>query len=159
MSRVVSPTALQAMLARETDEVFLVCMRISHSSFSTPIRIVNNTEDVTRTDGIYQPFPFTLVLPSDTEDDVPSVTVQFDNIDNMITDAIRTINGRPNVSFDVILASSPNVVEAGPYNFVIINSQYNSKTVSCTLGFEEDILNQAVPKGVYNPSNSPGLFV
>lgn len=159
MSRIVSPTALQAMLARETTEVFLVCMRIMHSTFPATIRIVNNTEDVVRLDGTYQPFPFTLVLPSDTEDEVPSVTVQFDNIDGMITDAIRNISGRPSVSFDVVLASSPDTVEAGPYNFVVVNSQYNAKTISCTLGFEEDILNQAVPKGVYNPANSPGLYV
>lgn len=159
MSRIVSPSALQAMLARETAEVFLICMRITHSSFLVPIRIVNNTQEVVRTDGIYQPFPFSLILPQDTEDQIPSVTVQFDNIDNSITDAIRTISGRPAVSFDVVLASSPNTVEAGPYNFIIMNSQYDAKTVTCTLGFEEDILNQSVPKGVYNPSNSPGLFV
>lgn len=158
MSRIVSPSALQAMLARETDEVFLICMRIMHSSFAT-IRIVNNTQNVTRLDGIYQPFPFSLVLPSDTEDQIPSVTVQFDNIDGMITDAIRTIEGRPSVSFDVVLASSPDTIEAGPYNFTIVNAQYDAKTVTCVLGFEEDILNQAVPKGVYNPANSPGLFV
>lgn len=159
MSRVVSPTALQAMLSRETAEVFLVCMRIMHSSFPATIRIVNNTEEVVRTDGIYQPFPFALILPSDTEDEVPSVSVQFDNIDSMITDAIRTILGRPSVAFEVVLASSPNTIEAGPYNFVIVDVQYNDKTVNCTLGFEEDILNQAVPKGVYTPSNSKGLFV
>lgn len=158
MSRIVSPSALQAMLARETDQVFLICMRIMHSSFAT-IRIVNNTENVVRTDGTYIPFPFSLVLPNDTEDQVPQVTVQFDNIDGMIVDAIRTVPGRPAVSFDVVLASSPNVIEAGPFNFSLVNAQYDAKVVTCTLGFEEDILNQAIPKGTYNPANSPGLYV
>lgn len=158
MSRTVSPSALQAMLARETDEVFLVCMRVSHSSFAT-IRIVNNTENIVRSDGTYLAFPFSLVLPQDTEDAIPSVTVQFDNIDEMILDAIRTVSGRPAVSFDVVLASSPNTVEAGPFNFSLLNAQYDRKIVTCTLGFEEDILNQTVPKGQYTPSNSPGLFV
>lgn len=158
MTRLVSPAALQAMLSRETDEVFLVTMRISHSSFPT-IRIVNNTQSITKSDGIYQPFPFSIVLPNDTEEQVPQMQVQFDNIDEMITDAVRTVSGRPNCSFEVVLASSPNTVEAGPYNFTIMSAQYDAKTVSCTLGFEEDILNQAVPKGVYNPSNSPGLYV
>ena len=159
MSRVVSPTALQAMLARETDEVFLVCLRLYHTSFPAVIRLVNNTEPVVRMDGTYQPFPFSITLPEDSEDKVPEVNVQFDNIDDMITDAIRTISGRPDVSFDVVLASSPNYVEAGPFNFKIVSSQYDRAYVSCTLGFEEDILGQSVPKGVYSPSNSPGLFV
>jgi hypothetical protein len=158
MSRTISPSALQAMLARETAEVFLVTMRIIHSSFTT-IRIVNNTEQITKDDGVYVPFPFSLQLPSDTDDQVPQITVVFDNIDGSITEAIRTLIGRPRVEFEVILASSPNTVEAGPYNFTIMSAQYDAKTITCSLGFEEDILNQSVPTGTYNPSNSPGLFV
>lgn len=158
MSRTVSPTALQAMLARETDEVFLVCMRISHSSFGT-IRVVNNTEPVVRDDGTYLPYPFNLILPSDTDEQVPEITVQFDNIDGSIAQAIRTISGRPAASFDVILASSPNTIEAGPFEFAILSAQDDAMMISCTLGFEEDVLNQSIPKGNYNPSNSPGLFV
>lgn len=158
MTRVVSPAALQAMLSRETAEVFLVTMRIMHSSFST-IRIVNNTEAIVKSDGTYQPFPFSIILPNDTDDQVPQMQVQFDNIDEMITDAVRTVTGRPTCSFEVVLASSPNTVEAGPYNFSIMSAQYDAKIVTCTLGFEEDILNQAVPCGIYNPGNSPGLYV
>lgn len=156
--RTVSPAGLKAMFARETDEVFLVTMRITHASFAT-IRIVNNTEPVTKADGTYQPFPFNLILPEDTDETVPQITVQFDNIDEMITDAIRTISGeRPMCSFEVILASQPDVIEAGPFNFAIMGANYNAKSVECTLGFEEDILNQSVPSGIYTPANSPGLY-
>jgi Domain of unknown function (DUF1833) len=158
MSRNVSATALQAMLARETDQVFLVCMRLSHASFTT-VRIVNNTETVVRVDGNYMPFPFHIVLPQETDEQVPQITVQFDNIDSMITNLVRELQGRPLASFDVVLASSPDTVEAGPFNFSILNVSYDANNISCVLGFEEDILNQAIPKGNYNPSNSPGLFV
>lgn len=159
MSRTVSANALKAMFARETDEVFLATMRISHASFAT-IRIVNNTEPVVRSDGTYQPFPFFMSLPDDTDDQVPQVEVKFDNIDGTITDAIRTISGdKPKCSFDIVLASSPDVIEAGPFNFSILEATYDSATISCTLGFEEDVLNQSCPQGTYTPSNSPGLFV
>ena len=157
--RVVSPSALQAMLARETDKVFLVALKVMHPSMAT-IRVVNNTQVITRTDGVYQPFPFSLNLPAETDDAVPQITVQFDNVDSLITDAIREISGkRPIMEFDVILADTPDVVEAGPFSFSVISATYDVMTVSCTLGFEEDILNQSVPKGNYNPANSPGLFV
>lgn len=157
MSRIVSASALQAMLSRETDKVFLVAMRITHPSFPT-IRIVNNTQEVVKTDGTYQPFPFSIILPTEAEEAIPQVTVMFDNIDLMITRAIRTVEGRPNVAFEVILADTPNVIEAGPFNFALLSADYNAKTVQCVLGFEEDILNQSVPKGLYTPVNSPGLF-
>lgn len=159
MRESISPLAVRSMLARETDEVFLIALRISHPSFTT-IRVVNNTENVIRADGTYLPFPFIIKLPSDTEDEVPQVTVEFDNVDTMITDMIRTLSGeRPKISFDVILASTPDIVEAGPFNFSIRSTQYNVASISCTLGFEEDVMTQSVPKGNYNPANSPGLFV
>lgn len=158
MSRPVSGAALQAMLSRETDQIFLVCLRLTHSSFAT-IRLVNNTEAITKSDGVYLPFPFQLSLPTDSDDQVPQITVQFDNIDNSIIQKIRLIDGRPACSFEVVLANTPNVIEAGPYNFQVLNIQYDASFVSCTLGFEEDILNQAIPKGIYTPTNSPGLFV
>lgn len=158
MPRIVSQSALQGMLARETEEVFLVTLRLEHPNFGT-IRLVNNTQEIVKADGTYLPFPFSVVLPQDTDEQVPQVSIQFDNIDGTITDAIRTIDGRPKCSFEVILASSPDTVEAGPFNFSILNANYDAKSITCNLGFEEDILNQSIPKGVYNPSNSPGLFV
>lgn len=156
--RSVSPSALQAMLSRETSEVFLVTMRVMHASFPT-IRIVNNTQSIERNDGTYLAFPFSVQLPSEQEDRITEIYVQFDNIDDDILEQIRTIEGRPNVSFEVVLASSPNTVEAGPFNFSIIDAKYDARLVTCSIGMEEDILNQAVPKGDYNPITSPGLYV
>jgi hypothetical protein len=146
------------MLARETDQVFLVCMRISHPDFAT-VRIVNNTEIVERTDGTYLPYPFQLILPADTDDQVPQITVQFDNIDRSITQLIKDLTNPPKVQFEVILAETPDTVEAGPFSFSILNTQFDNSVITGTLGFEEDVLNQQIPKGIYTPSNSPGLFV
>lgn len=158
MRTTVSPSALKAMFATETDEVFLILLRISGAGLA-PIYLVNNTEPVSVGNVTYVNFPFSIQLPDDTDDIISNVEVQFDNIDDMITDAIRTLNGRPDVSFDVVLASDPSHVEAGPYNFQILSTQYDREFIRCSLGFEENILNQAVPKGLFTPSNSPGLFV
>lgn len=157
MSRVISSRALQAMLSRETKEVFLICLRLMHKSFST-IRVVNNTQAIERNDGIYAPAGFRLRLPNDSDEPVTEASIQFDNIDGEVLEAIRTIDGRPTVSFDVVLASTPDVIEAGPFNFAIMDAKYDSNVVNCVLGFEEDILSQSVSKGEYNPGNSPGLY-
>lgn len=157
MSRVVSSRALQAMLSRETSEVFLVRVRISHSSFPT-IRIVNNTQAIECADGVYSPYNFRIRLPNDSDEPVTEVQVQFDNIDGDVLEAIRTIRGKPNLSFDVVLASSPDTVEAGPFNFAIVDARYDVNVIDCQLGFETDILGQSATKGTYNPGNSPGLY-
>jgi hypothetical protein len=158
MPRVLSPTAAQAVLARETGEVFLVLLKIEHPSI-TPIRIVNNTETVVITDGTYNPYPFEAVLPDDTDNPSPLVQLRIDNCDRAVIEQIRSIVGVPTCTMSVVLASNPNVVEVGPFVFSILHADYDALTINARIGYEEDFLNQAVPAQSYTPTNSQGLFV
>jgi hypothetical protein len=45
----------------------------------------------------------------------------------------------------VVLASSPNTVEAGPFNLRLQNAQADANTISGVLGQEGDIFAQEVP--------------
>ena len=67
MSRSLPTTVVQALFSQTTDNVFLVLTEFSHSSFAT-VRVVNNTQGVTSSGNAYVPFPFTVILPPDTED-------------------------------------------------------------------------------------------
>lgn len=157
--RSVSSTALRAMLAQETDEVFLVCLTIDHSSFDDPILVVNDMQPLVRAAGTFEPFAFDITLPSETEDQVPQVQLTIDNVDRLIVEKIRLISAeRPHVRMEVVLASSPDVVEAGPFDFAILSATYNANVVTAVMGFEDDLLNTAFPGDLYTPSNSPGLF-
>lgn len=157
MSRTLSPTAAQAILARETAEVFLCCLTITGDGLDT-LRAVNNTEPVVRTGGTYRPYPFQVMLPEDTDSANLTVTLKVDNIDRQVTRALREFQGVPKVTLEVILASSPNTVEIGPLEFALLATDYDSVVITATLGYEEDFLNQAVPSQTYNPTNSPGIF-
>jgi hypothetical protein len=109
--------------------------------------------------GTYSPAMFQISLPEDSPDKVPTVTLTIDNTDRAITDLIRQVSGsRVTVLMDVVLASSPNTVEAGPFLFQAVSCQYNAQSVTVTLGFEEDILNSEFPCVRYTPQNSPGMF-
>lgn len=156
----VSPSALQSMFARETDEPWLICLRISHPDLAQTYRIVDNTQPVVRTDGTYQPYSFAIHLPAQVEGQVPQVNILVDNIDLEVSRAIRNLVGRPKVEFEVVLASQPNVLEAGPYDFSLLNATVNALVITGTLGYEENVLNQAFPSedDQYNPINSPGLY-
>lgn len=145
------------MFARETDEVFLICLRISHPDITT-IKITDNTEPVVRADGTYNPFPFAIALPTESEGDIPKVSLVIDNVDREITRQLSQLQGRPSVEFEVILASTPDTIEAGPFAFSLMNATYNALVVTGSLGFEEDILNQAFPAQSYDPLNSPALY-
>lgn len=158
MSRPLSSAAARAILARETDEVFLILLEITHPDI-LPVRIVNNTEPVTRVEGTYQPYPFEAVLPEDSDAASPQVQLRIDNCDREVTRVLRNLQGIPKCTLRVVLASSPNVDEVGPYSFSILEVGYDAMMISATLGYEEDFLNQAVPAQSYIPSNSQGLFL
>lgn len=159
MARVLSANAAKAILARETEEVFLCLLTLEHPDISPAIRLVNNTEPVTRSDGTYQPYPFEAVLPEDTDTGRPQVTIRIDNIDREVTRKLRELSGVPKCTLRVVLASSPEVTEMGPFEFSVLSAEYDVMLINVTLGYEEDFLNQAIPAQTYTPSNSAGVFV
>lgn len=154
----VSITALRAMMAQETAEVFLVCVTVSHPAIVTQ-RLVHNTEVIHRASGDYGPCPMQIKLPSQVDDKVPTVDIVIDNVDREVLRQIRTVAGVPKVTLEVILASSPDHVEAGPFDFSLMDASYDVLAIRGTLGYQDDVLNQQVPAQTYTPSNSPGLFL
>lgn len=157
MSRMLSPAASRAILSQSTDEVFLACLSISHPAIDT-IRIVNNTETVMRLAGEFTPYPFQATIPSDNEDAPSPITITIDGVDREVARLIRNLEGIPKAVLEVVLASSPDVVELGPFDFDIIDSDIDVLTVQLTAGYVEDLMNQGVPAQTYTPSNSKGLW-
>lgn len=162
--RQVSARALRAMLAQETGEVFLVCLTISHPTLEAPYYLVNDYNPLTRTVGgepvEFTPFAFDVSMPAEQDDQLPQPTLTIDNIDNEILRAIRNIPGeRPKIRMELILASQPDTVEAGPFDFSILSNNYSDASIQGMVGFEDDLLNTAFPGDTFTPTNSKGLFV
>ena len=157
MSRSVSNTFKTAVYKQETSEIFLFLLEIDHDDLDTPLRFVDNTEDVTSNSDVYTAFPFSINLPSDREDQLPSVTLAIDNIDQTIVQTIRELDSPPTVSLSVILNSDPDTIEAGPVEFTMKNATYTADVVTCGLAYE-DILNEGFPGDSFTPNYFTGLF-
>lgn len=159
MPRVLSSAAARSILAEDTAEVWLCLLTITHPDMET-IRIVNNTEAVTRGSVTFQPYSFEASMPDDTDDAAPNVALRIDNVDRDITRQIKSLQGpRPQVRLEVVLASQPSQVEMGPFNFTALQVDWDLMELGVQIGYQEDFLNQGVPAQTYTPSNSPGLFV
>jgi len=155
--RNVSSTARQAMYSSSTEQVFLILLEIDHSDLSTPIRVVNNTQAVTHGGNTYSPYPFELMLPDDSEQ-IKQVRITIDNVDRMLMESIRTIDqDRPTVTFKVILASSPDTVEAGPFECVLASVTYSLMSITGVLIYE-DRLRVKVPALEFTAKDFPGVF-
>jgi hypothetical protein len=157
MSRTLSTNFKADAFKQEGGEVYLVLLEINHASLGTPIRVVNNYADVTSNGNTYSAFPFTINLPSDTDEGSTDVSIAIDNIDRTVVDAVRTVTGPPTVTISVILASAPNSIEAGPYVMTLRNASYDSMTVTGTIAVE-DMLNEPYPIDTLTPALFPNMF-
>jgi hypothetical protein len=156
MSRNVTSTFRSAAFAQETNQVYLVLLAISHASITT-IYVVNNYANIVSNGNTYIGFPFDIELPQDFEEALPSVSLTICNVDRQIVQAVRTLQGAPTITISVVLASSPNTVEAGPYTMTLREVSYDAMAVSGTI-MPEDMLNEAYPGDYFTPSNFPGIF-
>jgi hypothetical protein len=158
MPRTLSSTARRAIFAQETGEVFLLLLTIAHPQLAEPIRVVNNNEDVVSGGVTFQRFPFELALPPETEEAPPTVSLRIANADRQIVQAVRALAGDAmTVDVSVVLASSPDTIEAGPYRFTLRDVSYDAAIVEGTLRFE-DVLNEPYPADSFTPARFPGLF-
>jgi hypothetical protein len=169
MSRSVSQAARRAMYDQSTEEVFVILLEISNESDpSDPIRTALDSQNIDSkitvdsvdTHAVAVTFAggfFAIDLPEETGEGTSSVRLTVDNVDRAIVTAIRNATEPPDVRMWVVLKSAPNVVEAGPYYFVLESADYDMQSVSGELSFE-DITGRRYPKHEFTPHLTPGLF-
>jgi len=150
--------ALQSAFAEQTDEVWLALLTIGEGQLATPIRIVNDTQDLQLSNGTtFTGFPFRPHLPDDVPEQIPTVQISVDNVDRSIGQTIRQVH-RPKVTLSAVLRSSPDTDQAGPYTFVATAATYDAEKATLSLTFDSDILNEAFPALHVTPQSCPGVF-
>lgn len=157
MSRTLSTAALEAIYSQETNQVFLVLLEIDHADMTTPIRVVNNHQAISSNGQTYVPYAFEFDPPDEREDVTTNAELIIDNIDRSIVALIRSLTTAPTVTVSIVLADSPDTIEAGPLEFKLKNVSYNVETVSGDLVYNDiDTIN--IPGDVFNPEDFGGLF-
>lgn len=150
---------MQSMLAQTTPEVWLSFLRVEHPSLPEPIRLVCNYTPVTRADGVYQPYAFNVPSPAQGEDGgVPETQISIDNTDVELQQILRGLHGKPQIFLFTALASSPDVIEEGPYNFDLTAVNGDKNQITGQLGYDPSVTNQNIPAQTYNPVTSPGIY-
>lgn len=157
MSRNVSAELKQAVYAQETTQEFIVLITLSHPDLADPIRVNSSAVDVVSNGDTFIAYPFDVVLPDDVDDRPPRAKLRIDNISREIILAIRTISSAPSVNIQIVMASSPNTIEAEFLDFKLSNITYDQLTVEGDLTLEE-FIGEPYPARVFSPADFPGLF-
>jgi len=154
-----SQGALQAVLASATEKVFLECLTFTHSEIS-PVRIVNDSIDLARSEGNFMHFPFKVSASTQTNDRPPAINITADAVDQRIITSIRPLAGqreKVGIKYEVVLADTPDIVEFGPVNFILDSMSTDSATqVTVRASFLKGALNDSFPHKQFAPSNAAG---
>lgn len=149
----VSTTFKAAFYQQQTDEVDLAIIEIDHADLASPLRFVNNTENITSGGDEYLAAGFDIKLP----DDDGHTTISVCNIDRVMVQTIRSISSRPTITLSVVLASDPDTVELGPYVMELADVVFDAFVITGTLTFD-DFLDEPYPGDKFTPGQFPGLF-
>jgi hypothetical protein len=157
MANQLSPALIAQLYAQESDDPFLLLSTLTHPSFSGPIRLVNNTENIVSNGETFVAFPMNIRLPADDGETVREVAMEFDNVSLELVDEFRAVTTPIEIRLDLVLASNPDYIQLSFTDLKLRNINYNKQRISAKLTLDS-FLNIELTSEKYGPSNYPGLF-
>ncbi|UWQ77604.1 DUF1833 domain-containing protein [Leisingera sp. S132] len=157
MRSTLSENMRRAMHAQETGAVILPLITLTQEDWEDEIRLVPNTEPVTRLGKVFEPLAFNVSLPDEEAEGVPVVGWTADNVDRRLVQALRLVRGVVQASIVWVLAETPDIDEWPPLEVEMRAAEYDALTISGTMSVET-ILEQQFGSKVFNPANTPGIF-
>jgi hypothetical protein len=155
----VTSSTRAALYAQQTGEVLLWLLTLTHHTFADPIRVVNDGQDQVSRGDTFRRFPFEISIEGEGEKTVPRAVLRICNVDRSIVEACRSVepSGAIGVTAELIAASDPDHVEAGPMEFSLREVGYDALVVEGELRYE-DVLSEPYPKDTFSPSRFPAVF-
>lgn len=158
MSREYSSQFKSTLAKVSAEEAPLVLLEINHAALSSPVRVVNDMQDLTSNGNLFIACPFRYVLPDDFENQLPKARLAVDNIGRDLMYWIETSAGGngSTVKMMQVMRSRPDTIEWS-ISMNLYNVQVTMREVSAELGFENLFAKPAVALQ-YRPDNTPGIF-
>lgn len=150
-------SALRADAWASASNLPFILLTITHPSLTTPIRVVNNRQDVFSNGNAYTAFPFEIVLPDSSEDAPPRARVRIDNVTREIGQVIRNMDTAASVSITVVRQEAPDTVEMALSGMLTGAIKYDMMAVEFDLEFE-DLGKEPFPAPSFSPAEYPGLI-
>ena len=155
--RLLSPGATEAVLAPETEKVFLHLLTIETSG-GVLLRFVDNNQHVTSRGKEFIAAGFSVILPEQTGDTQRPCRLAIDNTDLLIYQEIKKAVGQEiTASVCVIMSDTPDVYERGPLKYKLRNVRANKETVEGEL-YDFYLTDRKFPKDTYSPDDFEGMF-
>lgn len=155
--RTLSVGGRRMIVASRTGDGPLVCVTLTHPDLPAPIYVVNDIQPCTRSGHDFLALPFRVRFPDEREDSLPTMSLEIDNVDPAIGQAVLALNGKPKVTVEVVRIDDKLTVERGPFTMRLESATITRLVISGALGMPP-ILMEPYPGDTYNPANCPQLF-
>jgi hypothetical protein len=148
---------LTEIYGQQSGDAFLTLLTITHDTLPTPIRLVNNTEQIISNGQTYSAFPFKIVLPVDDGESLREVALELDNTSLELINLLRTVTDPLDVNLKMILASIPNDIQYELGELKIGSITYDKSNITAKL-YQDNFMSSGLTSERYTPQNFPGLF-
>jgi hypothetical protein len=156
VSRLSDPAA-RAVLAPETEKVFLHLLTIETSGGAV-LRFVDNTQDIVSRGDTFAAAGFTIILPEQTADGPRPCKLAIDNTDLAIFSTIKQAVGQTvSVTVCIVMADTPDVYERGPLKYRLRNVRATKEAIEGDV-YDFYIADRKFPKDTYSPDDFEGMF-
>lgn len=174
MARRVSLNARTFFDDQASDEVHVALFHIDHESLDEPVRLSTDPTERLSTDPlaygtrsnwlganpVTEPFYFILastILPSDIDDAPASGNIVIENVHQDIAKGLRSFTSFATVHMAVVLASSPNEIEAEWRDMQIVSADIDSGEIVLQFS-RDDIEDEYSPSGRMTKNWFPALY-
>lgn len=175
MSRLtsMSPAALRAVFSPDADEDLLMLLTVYDPEDTSQVvlrlsdgytqRIESLTTDSDVVYGVssrgndFVFLPMQVSLPSEEEAQAPRSSLVLQDVTRYAVPLIRAIKGPPKILMELVLSSSPDIIEASFAGFYINSFTYSADSVTAELAMI-DYEREPFPQHSFSPIYFPGLF-
>jgi hypothetical protein len=142
--------------ATELSDAWIALLEFTHPDLAVPLRFTDGGQDITAGGQVYIYEPFKIRLPNESDDAPPMGRLALDNVTLAAIQALRSLEGPLTLELTIVLASDPDTVERGPYEFEILSAQMNMTSVDVDLPLDTSY-GEMIPTDIYSPAYFPGL--
>lgn len=134
-------------------------IELSHSSWDKTYYLCNNTKSITIDNKTYEPFPFDIVMPAQTEQQ--GTQIIFSNIQNLAANLIQqTVNDNENIVLQLYVANieTENAEKFDKGLFEIFNPQITNEAIQANINLRHSF-NINCGSMRYNRQLFPNLYL
>lgn len=146
------------LAALTPDDFPLDLIEIFHPNIIDGVYLVRDNKEIVSNGKTYLPVNVAINMHSDTENQLPTITISISNVSRELIYWIKKSRGAKNTRciFKRIRKMAPDVIER-EYPTTLTDLSYNMNTISATLVIH-DILNKAAVKWAYTRKRTPNIY-